>query len=71
MARGAEDHPLARIGDVGNDALIGAQQGVQVDQVFGESGLAGARMHGRSVLKSEGWAAQAPLKVSQAAGSPD
>ena len=65
----AEDDPLLGFGHVGPHGLIGGEQGVQVDQVFGAGRPAGAFVHRQSIVGKG--AAQAPLKVSQDAGSPD
>jgi hypothetical protein len=47
MSRGAEDHLLVRVTGVGHKIVIGADDGVDVNEVFREGRLAGARVsHG-------------------------
>ena len=45
VPRRAEHHLLGGIRDVRRDLVIGGEQRLQVDQIFGKSAKAGAAMH--------------------------
>ena len=50
MSGGAEDDLLVGVGRVGREVVVGADHGVDVDQVFGEGRLAGAGMSHGGIL---------------------
>ena len=56
MTGGPEDHLLVGIAGVGRQVVVGADDGVDVDEVFWKGRLAGARMSHDRILPTWRWA---------------
>ena len=52
MSRGSEDHLLVGVAGVGHKVVVGADDGVDVDEVFREGRLSGARVGHGHILPS-------------------